>query len=221
MNVDYLIQLLNNRINALGIAKEQSFLNGDLETINKLDSELNEVLNTLNKLRLLQGISETAAVTPFTEAEVVKNGIEASFGITNSNSVSGSGSTAPMEEYDISSYAADPLHEQKIFSILSNMGEMNSLELIDAYISAKAIGSPLTGQMILSAADLYSVDIRLLMAIMELDSRFGTAGVAVDTFNPGNVGNTGTATKTYESWQSGVEAVSEWLNRHRKTAVTN
>lgn len=213
------MQLLGNRVNALGIAKEQAFLTGDLETINKLDLELNEVLNTINKLKLLQGISETAAVTPFTEAEVVKNGIEASFGIANSNSVSGDGSVAPMTEYDISSYATDPLHEQKIANILSNMGEMPSPELIDAYISAKAISSPLTGQMIFEAADAYTVDVRLVMAIMELDSRFGTAGVAVDTFNPGNVGNTGVNTKTYDSWQAGVEAVAEWLSRHRKTVT--
>ena len=221
MNVDYLIQLLGNRLSALATAKEQAFLTGDLEMINKLDAELNEVLNTINKLKLLQGISETAATTPFTEAEVVQNGIEASFGIASSNMVSGTGSVTPMDEYDISSYATDPLHEQKIASILSGMGEMTSPELIDAYIKAKAISSPLTGQMIFEAANSFTVDVRLVMAIMEQDSRFGTAGVAVDTFNPGNVGNTGSATKTYDSWQAGVEAVAEWLSRHRKTVAVN
>ena len=221
MNVDYLIQLLGNRLTALATAKEQAFLTGDLEMINKMDAELNEVLNTVNKLKLLQGISETAAVTPFTEAEVVQNGIEASFGIASSNTVSGTGSVAPMDEYDISSYATDPLHEQKIASILSGMGEMTSPELIDVYIKAKAISSPLNGQMIFEAANSFTVDVRLMMAIMEQDSRYGTAGVAVDTFNPGNVGNTGSATKTYGSWQAGVEAVAEWLSRHRKTVAVN
>ena len=221
MNVDYLVQLLGNRLTALATAKEQAFLTGDLETINKLDAELNEVLNTLNKLKLLQGISETAAVTPFTEAQVVQNGIEASFGIAGSNTVSGSGSIAPMNEYDISSYATDPLHEQKIADILSNMGEMTSPELIDMYIGAKSTSSPLSGQMIFDAANAYTVDVRLVMAIMELDSRYGTAGVAVDTFNPGNVGNTGATTKTYDSWQAGVEAVAEWLSRHRKTVAVD
>ena len=221
MNIDYLIQLLGNRLTALATAKEQAFLTGDLEMVNKFDAEVNEVLNTINKLKLLQGISETAAVTPFTEAEVVQNGIEASFGIASSNTVSGTGSITPMDEYDITSYATDPLHEQKIASILSGMGEMTGPELIDAYINAKSISSPLTGQMIFDAANSSAVDVRLVMAIMEQDSRFGTAGVAVDTFNPGNVGNTGSATKTYDSWQAGVEAVAEWLSRHRKTVAVN
>lgn len=221
MNIDYLIQLLGNRITALGVAKEQAFLTGDLSTINTLDAELNDVLNTLNKLKLLQGISETAAATPFTEAEVVQNGIEASFGIASSNTVSGTGLITPLDEYDITTYATDPLHEQKIASILSNMGEMSSQELIDVYVSAKTTSSPLTGQMIFEAADAYTVDVRLVMAIIEQDSRFGTAGVAVDTMNPGNVGNTGSAVKTYDSWQAGTEAVAEWLSRHRKTVVSN
>jgi hypothetical protein len=121
-----------------------------------------------------------------------------------------------MGEYDISTYATDPLHEQKIADILGLMGAMNTPAEIDVYIDTEAISSPLTGQMILASAGQYAVDVRLMMAIMELDSRFGTAGVAVNTFNPGNVGNTGTATRTYGSWQEGVDAVAEWLGRHRK-----
>lgn len=221
MNVEYLMQLLGNRLTALDVAKEQAFLTGDLETINKLDSETNGVIDTLNKLKLLQGISETAVATPFTEAQVVQNGIEASFGIASFNTVSGSGSVIPMEEYDITSYATDPLHEQKITEILSNMGEMSSPELVDIYVAAKATSSPLSGQMIFDAANAYTVDLRLVMAIMEQDSRFGTAGVAVDTLNPGNVGNTGSATQTYDSWQAGVEAVAEWLSRHRRPVATS
>lgn len=215
MNVEYLIQLLENRLKSLDMAKEQAFLTGDLETINSLDAERNGVTDTLSKLKLLQGISETAASTPFTEAEVVKNGIEASMGSVVYNTVSGSGSIDCLKAYDITSYATDPLHEQKIQDILSNMGEMSSAEVIDAYISGKATASPVTGAMIVAAAEENSIDIRLAMALMELDSRFGTAGVAVDTLNPGNVGNTGTATRTYDSWQDGVNAVASWLNRHR------
>lgn len=215
MNIEYLLQLLVNRFNALNQSKEQAFLTGDLDTINKLDTEINDVLDTINKLKLLQGISETAASTPFTEAEVVKNGIEASMGSVVYNTVSGSGSIDCLKAYDITSYATDPLHEQKIQDILSNMGEMSSAEVIDAYISGKATASPVTGAMIVAAAEENSIDIRLAMALMELDSRFGTAGVAVDTLNPGNVGNTGSATRTYDSWQDGVNAVASWLSRHR------
>jgi len=221
MNVEYLIQLLGNRLTALATAKEQAFLTGDLEQINKLDIEINGVVDTLNKLKLLQGISETAAVTPFTEAEVVQNGIEASFGVNNSIVVFDGDPTGILLGYDISSYATDPLHEEKIADILNYIGDMNSPEKIDTYINNEAIGSPVTGAMIYNSAQKYNVDARLMMAIMELDSRFGTAGIAIGTLNPGNVGNDDSGkTRTYSSWQEGVDAVANWLDRHRIESAT-
>jgi len=216
MNIDYLSQLLGNRLNALGVAKEQAFLTGDLETINKLDEESNSVIDTINKLKLLEGISQTAAVTPFTEAEVVKNGIETSFIVAGSNIISDGQTILCLGEYDISSYATDPLHEEKISSILGNIGKMLSPSDIDTYIGAKMIISPVTGEMIFNAAKKYGVDIRLIMAIIEQDSNYGTEGVAVRTYNPGNVGNTGSDEKSFSSWSEGVEAVADWLARHRR-----
>lgn len=73
--------------------------------------------------------------------------------------------------------------------------------------------------MIFNAAQQYSVSTRLLVAMLELESRFGTAGVGANTFNPGNVGNTGSETRTYNSWQEGVDVVAAWLNRHRSAPV--
>jgi len=189
MNVEYLLQLLGNRLTALATAKEQAFLSGDLERINTLDVETDGVLNTINKLKLLEGISQTALATPFTEAEVVQNGIEASFGVNNPNVVFDGDFTGCLLVYDISSYATDPIHEEKIADILNYIGNMNSPADIDAYINNEAIASPLTGAMLYNSAQKYNVDVRLMMAIIELDSRFGTAGVAVNTLNPGNVGN--------------------------------
>jgi len=205
MNINYLIELLTNRLGSLNLAKDQAFSAGDLERINTLETEIFGVQDTLAKLNLLQSVSQDVALTNTTLVEAMK---------MQTNVIS-NGSTACMSEYDISTYATDPLHEQKIADILSFMGPMISPEVIDAYIDTEAIASPLTGAMILSAAQQYNVDVRLLMALMELDSRFGTAGVAVDTMNPGNVGNTGTAIKYYASWQDGVLAVAAWLNRHR------
>lgn len=214
MNVEYLLQLLGNRFNALTSAKEQAFLTGDLERINALDVEINGVLDTINKLKLLEGISQTALVTPFTEAEVVKNGIEASFSSSNTtNTVSDP--TGIMLGYDISSYATDPLHEEKIADILNYIGEMDTIEKIDAYIKEESIGSPVTGYMVYNSAQKYNVDARLMLAIMELDSRFGTAGIAIETLNPGNVGNTEVETTTYDTWEDGVDAVALWLDDHR------
>src|SRR3989344_180990 len=74
--------------------------------------------------------------------------------------------------------------------------------------------------MIMSAALAYIVDARLIMAIMEQDSHFGTVGLAVSTLNPGNVGNDDDGnTRTYESWQEGVTAVAELLSRHRGSTI--
>lgn len=215
MNVEYLIQLLGNRINALVLAKEQAFAIGDLDQINKLDIEVYEVQNTLAKLKLLQIASQEVILSNNTLVESM------TVSPTDISSIPPApyGSLTCLNEYDIEPYATDSLHEQKIADILSYMGSMNSIEEIDAYISSEAIGSPVTGQMVASAALTYGVDVRLMLAIMEQDSRFGTAGIAIETLNPGNVGNTGSATRTYGSWAEGVAAVAEWLNRHRKTGV--
>jgi hypothetical protein len=205
MNIEYLIQLLENRLSALTSAKDQAFSSGDLERINLIDTEMFGVQDTLGKLKLLLGASQGMAATNESLVQVIQAQAGA---ITN-------GSTECLNNYDISSYAADPLYEQKITDILSAIGAMDSPEVIDTYIDNEAIGSPITNQMILGATQQYSVDVRLVMAIIELESNFGTTGVAVNTLNPGNVGNTGDKIKTYDSWNEGVLAVAEWLSRHR------
>ncbi len=214
MNIDYLIQLLTNRLNGLALAKDQAFQSGDLERINAVDAEILDVQNTLSKLKLVSTIEQTAAVTTFSEAEVVKNGIEASFNPSIINDA-----TKCLLEYDITPYATDPYHEIKIQNILEKMGVMDSSDKIEAYIKKANPDSPLNGHMVWNAGQIYRVDIRLMLAIMELDSRFGTLGIAVSTNNPGNVGNTGTDTRNYPSWEEGVNAVAEWLTRHRKVST--
>jgi hypothetical protein len=205
MNVEYLIQLLENKMIVLTNSKAQSYMIGDLAAINAIDTEMAGVNDTLYKLRLLLAASTEVGSLNSSLVESMK----LAPGIVTD------GSTEVMLQYDITSYATDPLHEQKIADILSAMGPMITAEAIDAYIDSEAISSPVTGQMVLNAAQTYNVDVRLMLAIMELDSRYGTAGIAVTTFNPGNVGNTGSSTRTYPSWEAGVSAVAEWLNRHR------
>jgi hypothetical protein len=214
MNIDYLIQLLGNRLKGLDLAKDQAFQAGDLERLNVVGAEILDVQNTLSKLKLIASIEQTASATSFTEAEVVKNGIEASFNPTIINDA-----TKSLLEYDITPYATDPGHELKIQAILEEMGPMMSNEEVETYVKNSSPNSPLTGVMIVDAASKYAVDVRLVMALMELDSRFGTLGVGARTFNPGNVGNTGTQEVTYGSWGEGVEAVAQWLNNHRKDTV--
>ena len=203
MTINDLIQLLDNRLREFKLSRDYARMSGDLERMNVADKEVIDLEDTLYKLNLLVDTSKSAAVKKAILAEVITDG-----------------SVAVLSEYDISSYATDPLHEEKIMNILSKMGVMDTVEKIDDYIRSKSLGSPVTGEMIMSAAEAYIVDARLMMAIMEQDSRFGTVGVAVRTLNPGNVGNDDDGnTRTYESWQEGVTAVAEWLNRHRGSTI--
>ena len=203
MKIEDLIQLLNNRLREFKLSRDYARMSGDLERMNVADKEILALEDTLYKLNLLVDTSKSAAVKEAILAEVITDG-----------------SIAVLGEYDITSYATDPNHEEKIMNILSKMGVMDTVEKIDKYIKSKALSSPVTGEMVMSAALAYVVDARLMMAMMELDSRFGTVGVAVSTLNPGNVGNDDDGnTRTYESWQEGVTAVAEWLSRHRGSTI--
>jgi hypothetical protein len=203
MNIEDLIQLLDNRLREFKLSRDYAVMNGDLGRMNTADKEVIALEDTLYKLNLLIDTSKSAAVKKATLAEVITDG-----------------SVAVLGEYDITPYATDPKHEEKIMNILSKMGVMDTVEKIDDYIKGKYLSSPVTGEMIMNATEAYDVDTRLMMAIMEQDSRFGTVGVAVRTLNPGNVGNTDDgSTRTYDSWQEGVTAVAEWLNRHRGSTI--
>lgn len=210
MNINYLIELLTNRLSSLTLAKDQAFSAGDLERINTLDAEINGVKSTLEQLKLLVALDTAATSTNTTVAGVVKSGIE----ITK-NSVQGPSAGAVINGYDISAYATDVLYEEKINKILANMPTFTVVGDIDIYIQNFAQESPVTGEMIYFAVQKYGVDLPLTVAIIQNDSNFGTMGVGARTFNPGNVGNTGLAEQMYPSWTAGVEAVADWLNRHR------
>lgn len=215
MDVGYLIQMLNNKLSVLITAKDQAFMAGDFDRITAIDAESLSVQNTLAQLNLVQQITNAAAAANTTPADVIANGLNT---IQNTPVIPDS-PTAVLAMYDLSTYASDPLYLQKITDILNLMPIMDSTSAVDTYISNEAIGSPLSGQVILSAAQQYNIDARLLMAILELESNFGTAGVAVSTMNPGNVGNTGSGTRTYTSWQDGVAAVAQWLSYHPSTTT--
>ena len=205
MKIEDLILLLNNRLREFNLSRDYARMNGDLERINAAEKEIIALEDTLFKLNLLIDTTKSAVVQETTLAGALTDG-----------------SVSVLGEYDITVYATDPLHEEKIMNLLSKMPVMDTVEKIDAYIKGKYPSSPVTGDMVMSAALAYDVDVRLTMAIMEQDSRFGTAGLAVRTLNPGNVGNDDSGnTRTYDSWQEGVTAVAEWLSRHRgKTEIS-
>lgn len=206
--------MLQNKITMLNNAKSQAFAVGDINQVNTIDQDLLETQNTFAQLAMLQDISAAAANINTTPAEVVASGIQAS-----QNQTQGPSASAFINGYDISAYATDALHETKIQSIVNAMPSFSSADDIDRYIQNLAPTSPVKGDMVIRSATMYTVDAPLLIAIMQNDSAFGTLGVAARTFNPGNVGNTGIEERAYTSWQDGVTAVAEWLNRHRISGV--
>lgn len=114
--------------------------------------------------------------------------------------------------YDITSYATDPTHGQKIEKIYSRIPNVATVNDIDSYIKKVAPKSPVSGIDVARASDKYGVDPKLVIAMMVQDSSLGTAGKAVRTRNPGNVGNDDTgALRTYATWSEGVEAVAKNL----------
>ncbi len=118
--------------------------------------------------------------------------------------------------YDINSYATDPKHEQKIATLVNNIGDVKTPIQIDSYIRKVAPNSPVKALDVMAASTTYGVPPTLILAIMQQDSSFGTAGKAVRTKNPGNVGNTDSgATQTYPSWRDGVFAVAKNLSKRR------
>ena len=157
--------MLENRLKALFQAKDQAFIIGDLERLNSVDSEINEVQNTLSKLRLFADITEAAVTAKTTETAVVEAGVEA---IQNVPDTPDSAAEI-IGDYDITDYATDPLYLQKISGILSNMPLFSTAGVVDMYIQAIASASPITGQMIFSACQHYAVDIKLLTAILQLE----------------------------------------------------
>lgn len=203
MKIEELIQLLDNRLREFKLSRDYARMSGDLERMNAADKEIIGLEDTLYQLNLLIDTTKSAAVREEILTEVITDG-----------------SVSVLGEYDITSYATDPLHEEKVMNILSKMPVMDTTEKIESYIRGKYLSSPLTGEMVMSASLAYNVDTRLMIAMMEQDSSLGTAGLAVRTLNPGNVGNDDAGNiRTYASWQEGVTAVAEWLNRHRTSGI--
>lgn len=210
MNVSYLIQVLEKKEIILSNAKAQAFSVGDLDGLNTVDKELLETQSTLSQLRLLADVTHAAAQNNTSAADLLASSLD-----SLQTPVQGPSAGAIINGYDISSYATDPLYEDKIRAILAALPTFEHIEDVDAYIQAIAVGSPVTAMMIKNAVEKYNVDVPLLIAIMQNDSQFGTEGVGARTNNPGNVGNTGYATQSYASWDDGVAAVAEWLSRHK------
>lgn len=118
--------------------------------------------------------------------------------------------------YDIRSYATDKKHETKIANLTKGLSGKDTVSEIDNYIDRIAPKSQVTGEMVVNASKTYSVPSSIILAIMQNDSSFGTAGIGARTHNPGNVGNDDKGNiQNYKTWQAGVNAVANWLNNHK------
>lgn len=118
--------------------------------------------------------------------------------------------------YDFTNYATDPKWGNGVNTILSRMPAINNASDVSAYIAAKAPKSPLVKEAdnIIKIARTQQIDPRLLLAIMEQESRFGTLGRAAYTFNPANVGNVDSgANRNWGSWSGGVQALANNINK--------
>lgn len=213
MNITYLIQVLQNKMTVLNNAKIQAFSMGDIDQITAIEKELFDTQDTFAQLNLLLKVTQDAASANTTPAEVIATALGSIQSPTPT--VQGPSAGAIVGGYDISAYATDPAHEQKIQSLVNAIPALTTATDIDTYIHNLFPDSPVTGDMVMNSSVEYNVDIPLLLAIMQNDSAFGTAGIGARTNNPGNVGNNGIEERTYDSWELGVSAVAEWLSKHK------
>ena len=220
MDVSYLIQLLNNKLVGLNNAETQAVINGDIDGLNNIQTQILQVQGTISRLQLLITIENAAASANTTSTNVVQSVIQAvQNAAANPAPTNTLDATSILASYDLSTYSTNPLYQQNLTGIINLKTPFNSASDIDTYIQTYAPNSPVTGTMILNAVNQYSVNEYLLIAMLQLESSFGTMGEAVSTLNPGNVGNTDSgATQTFASWDLGVDAVASWLNNHRISA---
>lgn len=126
----------------------------------------------------------------------------------------------PLEGYDIGPYATAPTHELIVTNVYnqlkSTIGNNITASTLNDTLKKLFPQSPLTGQMIFDAAQKYQVNPILMMSLMQVDSGYGTQGLAVTTRNPGNVGNMDDGSiRRFNSWSQGVDAVANWLSNHK------
>lgn len=119
----------------------------------------------------------------------------------------------------VGAYASDVQSEVSGVSSVFNDLTTNGTDL-GTYIKNNAPTSPVTADMINSAATKYGIDPNILAATLANESNFGTAGAGAKTMNPGNVGNTDDgSTKTMASWNDGVDAAAHQLSRRKATSA--
>jgi len=168
---------------------------------------------------ILNGI-ESGTVYSDSAMSAIQNYIEGKSSLSDLYSQSGMTGTdgSNIGGYDITSYATDPKHEQKVMSIYDSIIEIKDEKDAQSVIDDLNSKSPITGKMVYDSAKKYGVNPGVMISLMQQDSSLGTAGLGLKTKNPGNVGNDDAGNiRTYKTWNDGVDAVAEWLSKHKAT----
>ncbi|RLB94501.1 MAG: hypothetical protein DRH26_01055 [Deltaproteobacteria bacterium] len=199
-----------------------------------LDSQITDAANAESRFRLQSQLDLATLQSNLTKASRNKNVMHdpsGSAGVWNKRLAKLQGNIPPQNGetnvntstnanhvggYDIEVYATDPDHENKVRAIYDDLPTMDTSENVNSYIKSTSADSPITGDMVMSTAEKYDVDPKMLISMMKQDSSLGTAGKGVRTLNPGNVGNDDAGKEvTFNSWDEGVDAVGEWLSKHK------
>lgn len=107
---------------------------------------------------------------------------------------------------------------------LSDMGDIESPQELDAYLHHVAPRTPLTGNMFFAAARKYGIPVELTVAVAQAESSFcggDQSGLTCRTQNVGNYGNMDDgSSKTFATWEDGIDAMAGKIARSRTDART-
>jgi hypothetical protein len=122
---------------------------------------------------------------------------------------------------DLRGYAADPGQIASVGNLYRVTSSIITPDDADEYIKSRYPDSPITGDMIVKSAGNHDVSVGLMLALLEHESHFGTAGLAVKTKNPGNVGGDSPGPEWYfGDWKKGVDVAAMQLAKRKvKKAV--
>lgn len=89
--------------------------------------------------------------------------------------------------YDFQNYATDQNWGKAVNVVLNQIGKLDSLQGVDAYIKNKYPNSPLTGDMISKASQQFGVSWEMLLALADHESNLATSNVALKNNNLGGI----------------------------------
>ena len=88
---------------------------------------------------------------------------------------------------NLNGYAVDPNQIKSVATIYDKVPESGDALDFDMYIKSVAPKSKITGQDILNAANVYQLDPKAILALMQHESRIGTSSVALANNNFGGI----------------------------------